>query len=184
MRKIVFGFVTFFLLLLFVFLNLGKWMDVTEKPVKSDIIVCLGGGTIERVEKSIELLKEGYARQDVFLLLGESGYNQPYIAKNYPNIDIVIDEHPKNTQEEVSFIKKYMKAHGYKSALIVTDPPHSRRVSLLTSLISVEGDDHMTFRMIDSGVVWWNRENYYDNERARGFVKHEIIKILYSLISD
>jgi len=183
MKKVVFGFVAFLLLLTFVFLNLGKWVDVTEKPVKSDIIVCLGGGTIERVKKSIELLERGYARKHLFLLIGESGYNQPYIAINHPDIPIVIDEHPKNTQEEVLFIKKYMKKHGYKSALIVTDPPHSRRVSLLTSLISVEGDETMTFRMIDSGVVWWNRGNYYNNTFARVYVKHEMIKIAYNCIA-
>ncbi len=183
MKKIVFIFVIFLLLLIFVGLNLGKWIDVTEKPVKSDIIVCLGGGTIDRVKKSIELLEQGYAGKQVFLLIGESWYNQPYIAKNHPNIPLVIDEGPKNTKEEVLFIKQYMKKHSYKSALIVTDPPHSRRVSLLTSLISVEGDEGMTFRMIGSGVKWWDKENYYENKRARSSVEHEIMGILYSFFT-
>ncbi len=39
MMKIVFSFIIFLLLLLFVFLNLGKWIDVTEKPLKADIVV-------------------------------------------------------------------------------------------------------------------------------------------------
>ena len=159
-------------------------MDVTEKPVKSDIIVCLGGGTIERVKKSIELFEKGYAGKQVFLLIGETWYNQPYIKKNHPDIPIVIDEDPKNTKEEILFIKQYMKKNGYKSALIVTDPPHSRRVSLLTSRLSAEGDETMTFRVIGSDVKWWDRENYYKNERARGFVGHESIKVLYHLIFD
>ena len=68
----------------------------------------------------------------------------PYIKKNHPDMNVVIDESPKNTKEEVLFIKKYMKDHAYKSALLVTDPPHSRRVSLLTSLVSVEGDERMS----------------------------------------
>ena len=184
MRKIVFVFVAFFLLLIFVFFNLGKWLDVTEKPVKSDIIVCLGGGTIDRVKKSIELFDGGYADKQLFLLIGESWYNQPYIKKNYPGINIVIDEGPKNTKEEVRFIKQYMKKYNYKSALIVTDPPHSGRVKLLTSLVSVENDADMTFFIIDSGVKWWDREHYYDNERARGSVWHESIRILYHSIFD
>ena len=149
MKKIIFSFTAMLLLLTFVFLNLGKWIDVTEKPVKSDIIVCLGGGTIERVKKSIELIEQGYARKQLFMLIGESWYNQPYIKKNYPGINIVIDESPKNTKEEVLFIKQYMKKHSYKSALIVTDPPHSGRVKLLTTLVSVESDEKMTFHMIN-----------------------------------
>ncbi len=180
MKKIELAFATLFLLLPFVFLNLGKWMDVTEKPVKSDIIVCLGGGTIDRVKKSIEILNAGYAQENVFLLLGESNYNQPYIRKNYPKLPIVIEERPKKTSEEIRFIKKYMKKNGYKSALIVTDPPHTRRASLLISLISIEGDNDMTFIMVGSDVPWWDRERYWDNKKARNFVKHEIIRTLGS----
>ena len=183
MQKVVFSLIAFLLLLVFVGLNLGKWVDVTEKPVKSDIIVCLGGGTIDRVKKSIELLEQGYAGKQVFLLIGESWYNQPYITKNHPDISIVIDESPKNTAEEVKFIKAYMKEHSYKSALIVTDPPHSGRVSLLTSLVSIEEDDNLTFRMIGSDVKWWNREHYYKNERARRAVVHETMGITYSFFA-
>ena len=163
---------------------MGKWVDVTEKPVKSDIVVCLGGGTIDLVKKSIELFEEGYADKQVFLLLGESWYNQPYIKQNYPAMHILIDESPKNTKEEVLFIKKYLKKHGYRSALIVTDPPHSRRVSLLTSLLSVEGDENMIYYMIGSDVQWWDAGQYYMNEHARNSVMHESIKILYHLIFD
>ncbi len=182
MLKIIFSFTAILTLFIFIFLNLGKWIDVTEKPVKSDIVVCLGGGTIDRVKKSIELLEEGYA--DKFLLLGESWYNQPYIKKNYPDLVVEIDESPKNTKEEVLFIKQYMNKHGHKSALIVTDPPHSGRVSLLTSLVSVENDENMIFHIISSDVKWWNKEHYYKNERARHSVGHESIRILYHSIFD
>ena len=182
MRKIVFS-IVILLLFSFAFLNLGKWIDVTEEPVKSDIIVCLGGGTIERVKKSIELFEENYANKQVFLLLGESWYNQPYIKKNHPGINIVIDENPKNTKEEVLFIKEYMKQHSYKSALIVTSPPHSGRVKLLTSLISLKGDENMTYHMVGSNVKWWDTEEYYKNERARGSVLHEVMGMVYEVVS-
>jgi len=188
MRKMVSFLIILLIILLMLFFvagfNLGKWIDVTQKPVKSDIIVCLGGGTIDRVKKSIELLKEGYARQNVFVLLGESWYNQPYIKKNYPKLPIVIEEGPKNTAEEIKFIKKYMKENAYKNALIITDPPHSRRVSLLTSWIRVEGDENMKFRIIKSDVKWWDREHYYNNAHARASVWHEMMGIVYGLISE
>ncbi|MDQ7047431.1 MAG: YdcF family protein [Sulfurovum sp.] len=182
MQKIIFGFTAFLVFLTFSFLNMGKWMDVTEEPIKSDMIVCLGGGTIERVKKSIELLEEGYIEKQIFLLLGESWYNQPYIKKNYPNLPVIIDESPKNTKEEVLYIKQYMQKHGYQSALIVTDPPHSGRVSLLTSLISLKGDEKMTFVMISSDVLWWDAKNYYKSERARSSVMYESVKMLYHFV--
>ena len=180
--KIIFAFVIFLLLILFAGVNLGKWIDVTEKPVKSDIIVCLGGGTIDRVKKSIALMEEGYANKQVFLLLGESWYNQPYLKKHYPDMSIVIDETPKNTKEEVLFIKKYMKEHGYRSALIMTDPPHSGRVKLLTSLLSIEGDDGMVLCIVGSEVKWWNAEKYYASKNGRSSVLHEVPRIIYSMM--
>lgn len=183
MRRIALIFILLTVLLIFVFLNLGRFLDVTEEPVTSDIIVCLGGGTVDRVKKSIALLEEGYAKKQLFLLIGESWYNQPYIAKNHPGISLTIEEGPKNTREEVLFIKEYMKKYGYKSALIVTDPPHSRRVSFLTSLVSIKGDEKMTFHIVGSDVKWWNKEQYYLNERAKGAAKNESMGILYSVIA-
>lgn len=180
MKKIV----LLLLLSLFVFLNLGKWIDVTTKPVKSDVIVCLGGGTLERVKKSISLIKEGYAKQNNFLMIGESWYNLPYIKKNYPDLSIQIEESPQNTEEEMKFIREYTKEHRYKSVLIVTDAPHSARVSLLMSIISVEYKENVNYRVVESGVKWWNKDTYYKNTRARSFVWYESIRIFYHLLFD
>ncbi len=174
--------VAFAVLVTFAWLNLGRFLDVTQEPVKSDIIVCLGGGTIERVQKSITLLEQGLADKKL-LLLGESWYNQPYIRKNHPDINMLIDESPKNTKEEVLFIKTYMKEHGYTSALIVTDSPHARRVRLLTSLLSTKGDEAMDFHLVSSGVKWWSAEHYYTNERAVSAAKNESLKLLYSVVA-
>ena len=183
LKKLEIGFFVLLLLVPFVLLNYGKWLDTTEEPVKSDIIICLGGGTYHRITKSKELLNAGYAQKNLILLVGEDGeYNNRYIKKNYPNLPTVIDERPKNTVEEIRFIKQYMIEHNYKSALIVTDPTHSRRVSLLNSLISVEGDGALSFRIIDSGVEWWDKECYWCNKRSWGLVKSESIRILYTLI--
>ncbi len=181
MKKIAIVLVFFIVFFGFIFLNLGKYLDVTASPVKSDIIVCLGGGTIERVKKSISLFEQGFSKEKVLLLLGESWYNQPYILEHHPDIPLLVDERPKNTIEELVAIKQYMKTQGYKSALIVTDPPHSRRVKLLTSLVSLEEDKDMTFRMIGSDVGWWDAEKYYKSERSRASVWHEIKGIIYSL---
>ncbi len=75
-----------------------------------------------------------------------------------------------------------MKKHSYKSALVVTSSPHSGRVKLLTSLISVEGDENMTFHMIASEVKWWDAEEYYKSKRARGSVMHEVMGMVYEVV--
>ena len=182
MKKIAFIF--FFLLSVWGLLNLGNWLDVTQQPAKSDMVICLGGGTVERVKRSVALLEEGYASKNRFLLLGESWYNQPYLSKKYPNLPVLIDETPKNTKEEILYLKKYMVVHGYRSALIVTDPPHSRRVKVLLSLLHVPGDEKMDFRIVSSEQPWWDAENYYRNAHARNTVMHESVKVVFRVLAD
>ena len=181
MKIFEYVFVLLFLLVPFLLLNYGKWIDATEKPVKSDIIVCLGGGTYQRVIKSKELLDAGYAQENFVLLVGEAGYNDRYVKKNFPELPTVIDERPRNTAEEIRFIKQYMKKHNYDSALIVTDPTHARRVSLLCSLIP-SGDVKQNFHIVGSGVKWWSRECYWCSKRSRELIKSETLRILYTLI--
>ena len=182
MKKILIIVLLFYTVLSWGLLNLGTWLDVTKAPMKSDLVVCLGGGTVDRVKKSIALIEEGYT--DKFLLLGESWYNQPYIQKNYPNLAVEIDESPKNTKEEVLFIKQYMIEHSYKSVLIVTDLPHSRRVKLLTSILRVKGDENLTFNIVGGDVKWWDDEHYWKNKRACTAVWHESVKVVYTVLVD
>lgn len=164
------------------FFNLGKYLDVTQQPLKADIIVCLGGGSLERIQKAGLLYEEGYATKDALLLVGDAEANIEYMRTYKPELGFVFDLEPENTGEEIYAVKRYMKAHGYKQALIVTHPSHSRRVSLLTSLISVEGDEEMSFRVIDSGVTWWDEERYYQNEIGRNAAMSEAVKLVYNFI--
>jgi len=160
---------------------LGDMLDVTQTPRSSQLVVCLGGGTIERLEKSVALMEQGYVSSKKLLLLGESWYNHPFIKKNYPDLDVIIEELPKNTAEEIVFIKTYMITNGYQTALIVTDPPHSGRVSLLNTLLSVEGDEELSIRIISSDVSWWDK-TYYRNVHASIAVMHESMACAYSLL--
>lgn len=172
-------------LLIFIVLitfNLGKILNTTQKPILSDIVVCLGGGTINRVKKSLSLIDEYFVKSNKLLLIGESWYNQPYIKKNAPYLDLIVDETPKNTIEEIIAIKKYMIKNDFKSALIVTDPAHSARVNMLFSLLQVKDDDNLKITLINSGVSWWKEEKYYLDKKSRDAVIHETIGILYSIL--
>lgn len=171
----------FAFLMLVVFLGLGRWIDITQAPVKSDIVFCLGGGTYKRVDSAIELLNNGYVGSKKLSMLGESWYNLPFIRKHYPGVDTEVYAAPKNTRDEIRFIKTYMNKHHFKSALIVTDPPHSLRVKVLLSIIDRDLNGKMEFYIVGSGVKWWDREHYYRNETARKYAMIEVLKIPYNL---
>lgn len=182
MKSILFSVAFFFVLVPWAFQNYGHWMDTTSEPRKSDIIVCLGGGTVERLNKAVELSQKGYGKIREVMLIGESYDTKQYLKQTYPQTSIKQYHAPKNTKDEVLFIKNYMIKHGYSSALIVTDPPHSRRVSILGSVLSVKGDDNLNLDLVSSEVSWWEAEKYYDDKRSSETVLQESMRILYSFV--
>jgi len=180
--KTIIGMVIFwFLFVPWAFLNYGAWIDATHEPVKSDIIVCLGGGTVERLNTAVKLYSEGYSKTKSIILLGESYDTKEYLESTYPHTRIDQHHEPKNTKEEVLYIKNFMLKNGYNTALVVTDPPHSRRVSVLDTVLSVKGDSDITLRMVSSKVSWWKAKKYYDDKRSSETVLSETIRILYSI---
>lgn len=181
MKSILLYLFFWFIFLPWAFLHYGEWMDATEAPKKADLIVCLGGGTVERLNTSVALFKADYSNTESLMLIGESYDTPSYLEKTYPKVKIVQHHAPKNTKEEVIYIKKYMIQNGYKSALIVTDPPHSRRVKILTSILALKGDSQLSFRLIDSGVTWWKAKKYYDDKRSGETVLSETLRIIYSV---
>ncbi|PTB88132.1 hypothetical protein C9925_00260 [cyanobacterium G8-9] len=182
MKKVVLYAFFWFVFLPWAFLNYGEWIDVTEEPVKSDIIVCLGGGTVERLNTAVKLFTDGYSKENKVMLIGESYDTKEYLKSTYPSVDIEQHHEPKNTKEEVLYIKSYMSEYGYKTALVVTDPPHSRRVRILDIILSVDGVSESTLHLVSSKVDWWKAKKYYDDKRSGETVLSESIRILYTIL--
>ncbi len=163
------------------FVRYGEWIDASQQPQHADVIFCLGGGTVERLKKATQLCKAGYAKSGKVLLIGESYESQAELAQRYPGVTIEQHHKPQNTKEEVLFIKNYMQKHGYRSALVVTDPPHSRRVAVLDAILDVEGAADLNLYLVGSEVSWWRAERYFDHNRSARTVLAETLRILYSI---
>lgn len=71
-KKIFIILILTFIPILFIVPNLGNFFDISEAPKQSDILVCLGGGTIERIEKTLELYKQDFSTKKIILLTGDN----------------------------------------------------------------------------------------------------------------
>ena len=97
---------------------------VADAEKRSDLIICLGGTTRARQEKTLKLYNEKYAQK--LLLTNQSPY---YFLKNgVSSSNIYITSVPKNTFEEAQYCHKFMEEHKINSALVVSDWWHLRRV--------------------------------------------------------
>jgi len=124
--------------------NLGMFLDVSEKPKRSDIIAVLGGDWNGwRIKKGLELLNQGYSKSGKILLnpwsdlyLEENGHiyrkEAKYLmAHGIKRDDIIYFHSWGRTYYELEAIKKFLLKNRYRSVIIVTDPPHTRRVSII-----------------------------------------------------
>ena len=131
---------TLFLLVAVLFLNLGRWLSApATEPIQADLIVTLGGGIGERDQMAVALYQAGYAKK--ILLTGMGGivdssrgvYRSPrslFMLKQGVPVDaLLFDGLAANTHQEAATIAALLTLHHWRSALVVSDPPHIRRIN-------------------------------------------------------
>lgn len=146
---------------------------------KSDVIAVFAGGVgesgkaaqgyEERVQKAVELYRKGYGRHMIF----SSGYvyffKEPYVMKalavslGVPESDIIIEDAAKNTADNVLCTSRIMREHGWKSAVVVTAPYHTRRVSMVAAKLAPDID--FSYAPMDDSVFFAHSK--YDSDGRR-----------------
>ena len=176
-------------------LNAGKILDISQKPQKADIIVVLGGDWLGfRVKKALTVYLDGFLQKNKIVVNGcqqiflkqkgrvyrtEASYLLAHgvAAKNIDTPNIC-----GNTMDEVEWTKRYMLEHKYRSLIIVTDPPHTRRVRMLTKIAGYSKNGIKVI-FVGADVPWWNRAKYYEDMQALRYVVFETIKIPFNYLS-
>ncbi len=192
LRKILFT-IILILFCMLVFFNFGKFMDVTQSPLKADIIVSLGGDENGcRIKKALALYKEGDSLSGTFMYTGKDTIGlsfspirsrRDYLEKHgIPKQKIIhVDTTViTNTMEEVFFIKKYMQKHHYKTVIFVSHPQHSRRIDFMARHIADYGEAGLELRIVSCNPSWWDREHYYKNKIAIVATLQESAKLFYN----
>ncbi len=193
-------FISFFLILVVFFIifsivNLGKFLDVTQKPSSSDVIVCLSGSAGYRIKKALSLYQKGYSKSDKIIFTGSPTMKMKLADGTYcknqirylkkegvSSKNIIYIRNLYNTMQEILAVKSYLLDHNMKSVLIVSDAAHSRRIIFLANNIAKFDTLDLKIKVIASNTPWWDREHYYKNKKGINFAVLEIVKIPYNYI--
>lgn len=138
------------------FRGIGRWLVVQDALESADAIVVLSGSMPYRAMGAAKIFQAGVAPQ-VWLTKpigpekeledlgieyrGEETYNAEVLIKlGVPAASIHVLEEPiVNTEDEVNVISSEMRRTRKKRAILVTSPPHTRRVRALWK--DLAGDD-------------------------------------------
>jgi len=168
------------------FASLGMLVSQhTANPEKSDVIIVLGGDNGLRVRKGAELYNAGYASRIILTGIDGRFYrpNHPnwrerrMIALGIPKKAIKIDTKSKTTWEEAINTSKTMEKNGWKSAIVVSDPPHMLRLHQTWSR-AFEGSEKK-FILVSTKPSWWHRTLWWKEKESYQFVISEIKKNIF-----
>ncbi len=183
---------TFILLLLvsvtatIFFFSLGILVSQNaENPEKSDVIIVLGGDNGLRVRKGAELYNGGYASHVILTGIDERFYHSGHpnwrerrmMALGVPKNAIKVDTKSKTTWEEAKNTSNTMEKKGWKSAIVVSDPPHMLRLHQTWSR-AFEGSSKK-FILVSTNPSWWHKGLWWTNRQSYQFVISEIKKNLF-----
>lgn len=153
-----------------VFMRYAPFLLIVDEPVEqAGIAVVLGGGGGSRLRKGLSLYEAGLVSHLVLVDNKKNAWDH-MLGRFCPDCvtegKITIIEGSSNTFTDAELVEKYCRAHKIKSVLVVTDPYHTRRASLIFNerfartdvQVRTVSSDEFGNRLSPSGQ-WWQDEN-------------------------
>lgn len=160
----------------------GKFVSgPVDEPVRSDLVVSLGGEAYRRGGKAAELWRAGLAPR--IFLAGPAGPGDARVAllarQGVPASAILADGKSRHSWDEAVNTYRLMEANGWKSVLVVSDPPHLRRLSWTWEHVFVGSG--MSFRLIPAPMPGWDAAHWWRDPGSAHYVKTELEKLVFYL---
>jgi uncharacterized SAM-binding protein YcdF (DUF218 family) len=164
-------------------------VDAASRVERADAIVVLGAAEYDgrpspvfagRLEHAVLLFNEG--RASTVLVLGgsrpgdvstEADAGATYlVSAGLPSSDVVPIPHGSNTLESLRAAAAYMRAHGLRSAFLVSDPWHNLRIQRMASDLGISGYPSAT----------WHSAARSEGTRLDGYIRETFAYLYYRLL--
>ena len=170
------------------FLNAGHFLAApAQSPVKAGLLVALGGDNGGRADKVLELYRNGLASR-VLLTGPEGGHSRTRAAylnwrarylidEGVPEQALLYDRRSTTTWEEAVNTLKLMQSMNVDRVLVVSDPPHLRRLSWVwRKVFEGSGKEYV---LVPSNMEIWDAAHWWRTSLNAQFVFAEYIKLAY-----
>ena len=119
------------LILAAVLKDAGTFLVINEPPRKADVIIVLSGDRGARLQRGIELYRQGYAPYLLYTSSTTGVEESEAMAEGVPEHAFILDRQAQNTYQNATYAKALMERYGLKSAIVVSSDYHMRRASLM-----------------------------------------------------
>lgn len=168
---------------------LASWL-VRQDPLQpADIVVAMGGGQhCLRLQYAAELYRKGFGRK--LLLSGievfdgsdaEEKVRQQAMSHGVPAADIFIITNTMNTRTEADKLSALMQQQGWQSAIVVTEPSHTRRARYTLQRAAPDS----TFSSVPVPSDWpgvWRAERWWTRHNDTRHTMREALAWINTLV--
>ena len=158
---------------------LGRALDVQSQVQTADVIIVLGGGSIDRDRYGSQLYQSGLAKH-VIATGGPIGTESGMVGLvdgGVPRSAIVLANGTSNTHEDALLSRKIMESRGWQTALLVSDLYHMRRSTWTFQTAFASSSIRIWAAPVVGGSfnenLWWKDEDSFVN------VTEEYLKLVY-----
>jgi uncharacterized SAM-binding protein YcdF (DUF218 family) len=185
-----------FVVLVFVFLlgiggyilfrGAGAFLIVADELEKASAIVVLSGGDETRMSEALDLYEDGYANIIILTETGRELENLDVLHSfdmriqlmnnGVPSGNILITDHiVGSTVDEAVAVKNLLTNRQFNSAIIVTDPYHTKRTSIIFRDTFADSPIKLMIRPVASS--WYNSRSWFLSVRGWQFTLLEYLKL-------
>lgn len=123
----------------------GRFLVIDEKPQKSEAIIVLTGGGIDRLERAVRLYKQNKAQYLIISNGTEDNYYQEAILMGVARQSILLENQADSTTDSAVYTIDMMEKHRLKSAIVVSSNYHMRRVKQNFNKITADKNITLTY---------------------------------------
>lgn len=173
------------------FLRAGYFLEgPAQAPSKADLIAALGGDNGARAVRVLEIYRAGLAPR--ILLSGPEGmhskvrpsqvrWREQFLREEgIPASALLYDGGARNSWEEAVHTLRLMRERKLEHVLVVSDPPHLRRLSWVWG--KVFAGSGKRFTLVASDMEDWDAAGWWKTSPNAQFVFGEVIKLAYYLV--
>lgn len=164
----------------------GAFLIVADEVEKASAIVVLSGGDETRMNEALDLYEDGYANMIILTETGRELENLDVLHSfdmriqlmnnGIPSGNILITDHiVGSTMDEAVAVKNLLTNRQFNSAIIVTDPYHTKRTSIIFHETFADSPIKLMIRPVASS--WFNSRSWFLTLRGWQFTLLEYLKL-------
>lgn len=170
-----------------ILLKVGSYLVVDEPPVESDLVV-VSGGDVDRILYGVELVRKGVAPRLLVLLNPKDcprfwdfdckeQVRKHLLGMGFSAEQVLLEARPHSTYTDAVFARQRMESAGLRSAVVVSEPFHMRRVALSWRRVFSGSGIRLTFSAIPFEKAGLALEGWWTREKELVFVFMEYVKL-------